>query len=121
MKFKEELQDAKMSAGDGDIADIRSRRELSLFSIAQLKEFCRAKNQALSGTKAVLVERIAVHLGLPAEDFWHMQRARGLRYPELAAHDIAYKLKSWIYVCARRAAERYFLIGFWLLLIFLLL
>ncbi|KAL2609996.1 hypothetical protein R1flu_028569 [Riccia fluitans] len=34
-----------------------------------------------------------------------IQRQRPLKYPELAAH-IAYKLKSWIYTCAKNAAMR---------------
>ncbi|KAL2634056.1 hypothetical protein R1flu_005535 [Riccia fluitans] len=31
---------------------------------------------------------------------------RHLKYPELATHDLAYKLKSWIYTCAKNAALR---------------
>ncbi|KAL2620778.1 hypothetical protein R1flu_000983 [Riccia fluitans] len=35
-----------------------------------------------------------------------LQRQRPLRYPELATHDLAYKLKSWIYTCAKNAVLR---------------
>ncbi|KAL2620681.1 hypothetical protein R1flu_000886 [Riccia fluitans] len=35
-----------------------------------------------------------------------IQRTRPLRYPELAQYDLAYKLKSWIYTCAKNAAKR---------------
>ncbi|KAL2610585.1 hypothetical protein R1flu_029158 [Riccia fluitans] len=31
---------------------------------------------------------------------------RPLKYPELATHDLAYKLKSWIYTCAKNTALR---------------
>ncbi|KAL3677929.1 hypothetical protein R1sor_020885 [Riccia sorocarpa] len=33
-------------------------------------------------------------------------RSRPLKYPELASHDLAYKLKSWIYTCSKNAALR---------------
>ncbi|KAL3684035.1 hypothetical protein R1sor_008785 [Riccia sorocarpa] len=35
-----------------------------------------------------------------------LPRTHPLRYPELAQHDLAYKLKSWIYTCAKNAAVR---------------
>ncbi|KAL3694997.1 hypothetical protein R1sor_008648 [Riccia sorocarpa] len=35
-----------------------------------------------------------------------IQRQRPLKYPELAQHDLAYKLKSWIYTCCKNAATR---------------
>ncbi|KAL3685313.1 hypothetical protein R1sor_003335 [Riccia sorocarpa] len=33
-------------------------------------------------------------------------RTRPLRYPELAQHDLANKLKTWVYTCAKNAAVR---------------
>ncbi|KAL3692876.1 hypothetical protein R1sor_006527 [Riccia sorocarpa] len=33
-------------------------------------------------------------------------RTRPLRYPELAQHDLAYKVKTWVYTCAKNAAVR---------------
>ncbi|KAL3701623.1 hypothetical protein R1sor_019645 [Riccia sorocarpa] len=49
------------------------------------------------------------HVCCPADEAGgsqELQRTRPLKYPELAAHDIAYKLKSWIYTCAKNAALR---------------
>ncbi|KAL3699329.1 hypothetical protein R1sor_017351 [Riccia sorocarpa] len=60
-----------------------------------------------SGSKLQLVQRVSLHLKLPeAGTSTKIQRTRPLRYPELAAHDITYKLKSWIYTCAKNAAMR---------------
>ncbi|KAL2633416.1 hypothetical protein R1flu_004895 [Riccia fluitans] len=66
--------------------------------IEMLKEYCREHNLPQSGSKLQLMQRVSVHLKLPeAGASPEIQRQRPLKYPELAAHDIAYKLKSWIY------------------------
>ncbi|KAL3694028.1 hypothetical protein R1sor_007679 [Riccia sorocarpa] len=73
----------------------------------QLKEYCREHALPQSGAKLQLVHRVSVHLNLPeAGATTEIQRTRPLKYPELAANDIAYKLKSWIYTCAKNAAVR---------------
>ncbi|KAL2644341.1 hypothetical protein R1flu_011928 [Riccia fluitans] len=72
-----------------------------------LKEYCREHDLPQSGSKLQLVQRVSVHLKLlEAGASPDIQRQRALKYPELAAHDIAYKLKSWIYTCAKNATLR---------------
>ncbi|KAL3694745.1 hypothetical protein R1sor_008396 [Riccia sorocarpa] len=100
------LQDAKVTAADRSIVDARSRVELAVFTNDMLKQYCRSQQLPVSSTKVTLINRIAEHLGLAAEEYHTVERSRGLKYPELAAHDIAYKLKSWIYTCCRRAKTR---------------
>ncbi|KAL2642545.1 hypothetical protein R1flu_010132 [Riccia fluitans] len=76
-------------------------------TIGELKEYCREHDLPQSGSKLQLVQRVSVHLKLPeAGASPEIQRQRPLKYPELAAHDIAYKLKSWIYMCVKNAALR---------------
>ncbi|KAL2633857.1 hypothetical protein R1flu_005336 [Riccia fluitans] len=60
-----------------------------------------------TGSKLQLVQLVSVHLKLPeAGANTEIQRQRPLKYPELAAHDLAYKLKSWIYTCTKNVAVR---------------
>ncbi|KAL2649865.1 hypothetical protein R1flu_017993 [Riccia fluitans] len=55
-----------------------------------------------TGSKLQLVQRVSVHLKLSeAGANMEIQSQRPLKYPELAAHDFAYKLESWIYTCAK--------------------
>ncbi|KAL3692708.1 hypothetical protein R1sor_006359 [Riccia sorocarpa] len=80
---------------------------VAVFSIAQLREFCRENGLPVQGVKLALVQRVSVFLQLPeAGATTELQRQRPLKYPELAQHDLAYKLKSWIYTCAKNAAAR---------------
>ncbi|KAL3691631.1 hypothetical protein R1sor_005282 [Riccia sorocarpa] len=73
----------------------------------QLRDYCRDHGLPQSGAKLQLVQRVSVHLNLPeAGGTTEIQRQRPLTYPELASNDIAYKLKSWIYTCAKNAAVR---------------
>ncbi|KAL3676905.1 hypothetical protein R1sor_026853 [Riccia sorocarpa] len=73
----------------------------------KLRDFCKDNGLPSSGNKLQLVQRVSVHLKLPeAGASTSIQRTRPLRYPELAQHDLAYKLKSWIYTCAKNAARR---------------
>ncbi|KAL3685937.1 hypothetical protein R1sor_003959 [Riccia sorocarpa] len=66
--------------------------------------------QALTSLKQKglnIEEKMSMYLKLPeAGASTEIQRQRPLSYPELATHDIAYKLKSWIYTCAKSAAAR---------------
>ncbi|KAL3687506.1 hypothetical protein R1sor_013815 [Riccia sorocarpa] len=100
------LQDAKVTTADRSIVDARSWAELAVFTNDMLKQYCRSQQLPVSGTKVTLINRIAEHLGLAVEEYHTVECSRGLKYPELAAHDIAYKLKSWIYTCCRRAKTR---------------
>ncbi|KAL2649727.1 hypothetical protein R1flu_017855 [Riccia fluitans] len=71
------------------------------------QDYCRENNLQQTGSKLCLVQRVSVHLKLPeAGASTELQRQRPLRYPELATHDLAFKLKSWIYTCAKNAALR---------------
>ncbi|KAL2642831.1 hypothetical protein R1flu_010418 [Riccia fluitans] len=66
-KFKEVLQERR-TPSDCSVEAATTIAQVAVFSIQQLKDFCKEN-------------------GLPA-------------------HDIAYKLKSWIYTCAKNAAAR---------------
>ncbi|KAL2621203.1 hypothetical protein R1flu_001408 [Riccia fluitans] len=73
----------------------------------QLKDSCWENNLQQIGSKLCLVQRVSIHLKLPeAGASMKLQRQRPLKYPELAKHDLAYKLKSWIYTCAKNVALR---------------
>ncbi|KAL2628781.1 hypothetical protein R1flu_013467 [Riccia fluitans] len=73
------------------------------FSVAQLKDYCQDNGLQQTGSKLQLVQCVSVHLKLPeAGANTEIQCQRPLKYPELAAHDLAYKLKSWIYTCMRK-------------------
>ncbi|KAL3681332.1 hypothetical protein R1sor_024288 [Riccia sorocarpa] len=81
--------------------------QVPVFSVQQLKDYCHQHSLQQSRSKLQLVQRVSVHLNLPeAGGTTEIQKTRPLRYPELASHDIAYKLKSWIYTCAKNAAKR---------------
>ncbi|KAL2620955.1 hypothetical protein R1flu_001160 [Riccia fluitans] len=105
-KFKENLQE-KRTLKESIVKDATTIAEVAVFSIVQLKEYCQEHDLPQSGSKLQLVQRVSVHLKLPeAGASPGIQRQRPLKYPKLAAHDIAYKLKSWIYTCAKNAALR---------------
>ncbi|KAL2629769.1 hypothetical protein R1flu_014455 [Riccia fluitans] len=73
----------------------------------KLKDYCQENNLQQTCSKVALVQRVSVHLKLPeAEASTELQRQRPLKYPELATHDLAYKLKSWIYTCTKNTALR---------------
>ncbi|KAL3688601.1 hypothetical protein R1sor_014910 [Riccia sorocarpa] len=81
--------------------------QVAVFSVQQLRDFCRANNLQSTGSKLGLVQRVSIFLNLPeAGGTQELQRQRPLKYPELAQHDLAYKLKPWIYTCAKNAATR---------------
>ncbi|KAL3691385.1 hypothetical protein R1sor_005036 [Riccia sorocarpa] len=106
-KFKELLQEKRRSPTDSTVEAATTIAQVAVFSMAQLKEYCRQQGLLQSGNKLQLVQCVSVHLNLEeAGANTEIQRHRPLRYHELAAHDIAYKLKSWIYTCAKNAAKR---------------
>ncbi|KAL2635954.1 hypothetical protein R1flu_007433 [Riccia fluitans] len=106
-KFKELLQDKRRTLQDSTVEAATTIAQVAVFSIAQLKDYCRENNLQQIGSKLCLVQRVSVHLKLPeAGASTELQWQRPLRYPELATHDLAYKLKSWIYTCAKNAALR---------------
>ncbi|KAL2608157.1 hypothetical protein R1flu_026730 [Riccia fluitans] len=104
-KFKENLQEKRRTPKESTVEAATTIAEVAVFSIVQLKEYCWEHDLAQSGSKLQLVQRVSVHLKLP-DASPEIQRQQPLKYPELAAHDIAYKLKSWIYTCAKNAALR---------------
>ncbi|KAL2611784.1 hypothetical protein R1flu_023476 [Riccia fluitans] len=72
-----------------------------------IAEVIHDDNTQQTGSKLQLVQRVSVHLKLSeAGANMEIQCQRPLKYPGLAAHDLAYKLKSWIYTCAKNAAVR---------------
>ncbi|KAL2622968.1 hypothetical protein R1flu_003173 [Riccia fluitans] len=82
--------------------------QVAVFSIAQLKDYCQDNGLQQIESKLQLVQCVSMHLKLPeAGANTEIQRQRPLKYPELAAHDLAYKLKSWIYTCGKNAAVRH--------------
>ncbi|KAL2631192.1 hypothetical protein R1flu_015878 [Riccia fluitans] len=102
-KFKEKRRTLKEST----VEATTTIAQVAVFSIVQLKEYCREHDLPQSGSKLQLVQWVSVHLKLPeAGASPNIQRQRPLKYPKLAAHDRAYKLKSWIYMCAKNAAMR---------------
>ncbi|KAL3676843.1 hypothetical protein R1sor_026791 [Riccia sorocarpa] len=79
----------------------------AFWSKKKLRDFCRENTLPMSGTKLALVQRVSLFLRLSeAGGATEIQRQRPLKYPELAQHDLAYKLKSWIYTCCKNAATR---------------
>ncbi|KAL2623943.1 hypothetical protein R1flu_008188 [Riccia fluitans] len=106
-KFKELLQEKWRSPNDSTVECAESIAQVAVFSIAQLKDYCRDNGLQQTGSKLQLIQRMSVHLKLPeAGANTEIQRQRPLKYPQLAAHDLTYKLKSWIYTCAKNAAVR---------------
>ncbi|KAL2652474.1 hypothetical protein R1flu_020602 [Riccia fluitans] len=81
--------------------------EETLTSLEQLKDFCRDNGLQTTSSKLQLVQHVSLALKLPeAGATTEIQRTRPICYPELAQHDLAYKLKSWIYTCAKNAAKK---------------
>ncbi|KAL2609506.1 hypothetical protein R1flu_028079 [Riccia fluitans] len=107
-KFKELLQEKRPSLNDFIVECVKTIAQVAVFSVAQLKDYCRDNGLQQTGSKLQLVQRMSVHLKLPeAGANTEIQCQRALKYPELAAHDLAYKLKSWIYKCEKNAAVRH--------------
>ncbi|KAL2623813.1 hypothetical protein R1flu_008058 [Riccia fluitans] len=80
---------------------------VAIFLVQQLKDFCKDNGLQTTGSKLQLVQCVSLALKLPeARANIEIQRTWPLCYPELAQHDLAYKLKSWIYTCAKNAAKR---------------
>ncbi|KAL3684233.1 hypothetical protein R1sor_002255 [Riccia sorocarpa] len=106
-KFKEVLQDKRRSPSDSAVENATTIAAVAVFTLQQLRDFCKDNEIQSAGNKLQLVQRVSVFLNLPeAGATSEIQRTRPLRYPELAQHDLAYKLKSWIYTCAKNAAVR---------------
>ncbi|KAL3684137.1 hypothetical protein R1sor_002159 [Riccia sorocarpa] len=106
-KFKELLQEKRRTPTDSTVEAATTIAQVAVFSVQQLRDYCRQQSLLQTGSKLLLVQRVSVHLNLPeAGGTTEIQRTRPLRYPELASHDKAYKLKSWIYTCAKNAALR---------------
>ncbi|KAL3700323.1 hypothetical protein R1sor_018345 [Riccia sorocarpa] len=106
-KFKELLQEKRRTPTDSTVEAATTIAQVAVFSVQQLRDYCRQHSLQQAGPKLLLVQRVSVHLNLPeAGGTTEIQRTRPLRYPELASHDITYKLKSWIYTCAKNAALR---------------
>ncbi|KAL3696780.1 hypothetical protein R1sor_010856 [Riccia sorocarpa] len=96
------MEDLDGADPDDTIGDVAADSEDS-----DSKEYCREHSLQQTGSKLQLVQPVSVHLNLPeAGGSTEIQRTRPLKYPELASHDLAYKLKSWIYTCAKNAALR---------------
>ncbi|KAL3687000.1 hypothetical protein R1sor_013309 [Riccia sorocarpa] len=110
--FKTTLQERRKTAGSGDrLETARNAEDLALFSNEVLKSYARSLNLPLSeheseaeqeGDGQSDAENVQPNTPAPART----RRSVPFMYPELQEHDIAYKLKSWIYPCARRCAER---------------
>ncbi|KAL2653855.1 hypothetical protein R1flu_021983 [Riccia fluitans] len=106
-KFKEVLQEKCWSPSDCEVKGAITIAAVAVFSVQQLKDFCRDNGLQTTGSKLQLVQRVSLALQLPeAGTNIEIQRTRPLSYLELAQHDLAYKLKSWIYTCAKNAAKR---------------
>ncbi|KAL2632577.1 hypothetical protein R1flu_004056 [Riccia fluitans] len=106
-KFKEVLQEKRRIPSDCSVATAITIAQVVVFLIQQLKDFCKENRLPGTSNKLQLVQRVSLFLNLPkAGASGEIQRQRPLHYPELVAHDIAYKLKSWIYTCAKNATAR---------------
>ncbi|KAL2628589.1 hypothetical protein R1flu_013275 [Riccia fluitans] len=103
-KLKELVQDKRSSPNDCTVEGATTIAQITVFSVQQLKEYCRENRLPQSGSKLQLVQRVAVALKLP-EAGASTERQRQ-KYHELATHDIAYKLKSRIYTWCKNAAVR---------------
>ncbi|KAL2650928.1 hypothetical protein R1flu_019056 [Riccia fluitans] len=85
-KFKENLQEKRRTPKESTVEAASTIAEVAVFSIVQLKEYCREHNLPQSGSKLQLMQRVSVHLKLPkAGASPEIQRQRPLKYPELAA------------------------------------
>ncbi|KAL2621960.1 hypothetical protein R1flu_002165 [Riccia fluitans] len=101
-------EEKRRSPNDSTVECAETIAHVAVFSVAQLKEYYRDNGLQHTGSTLQLVQLMSVHLKLPeAGANTEIQRQRPLKYPELAAHDLAYKLKSWIYTCAKNAAVSY--------------
>ncbi|KAL3694588.1 hypothetical protein R1sor_008239 [Riccia sorocarpa] len=107
-KFKELLQEKRRSPTDSTVEAATTIAQVAVFLMVQLNDYCRQQGLQQTGNKLQLMQRVSVHLNLEeaGAKITEIQRHRPLRYPELATPDIAYKLKSWIYTCAKNAAKR---------------
>ncbi|KAL3697262.1 hypothetical protein R1sor_011338 [Riccia sorocarpa] len=106
-KFKEVLQDKRRSPHEGSVDGATTIAQVAVFSMQQLRDFCKENKLQMGGNKLQLVQRVSVFLNLPeAGATTELQRQRPFKYPELQQHDLAYKLKSWIYTCSKNAAAR---------------
>ncbi|KAL3685848.1 hypothetical protein R1sor_003870 [Riccia sorocarpa] len=106
-KFKEVLQDKRRSPHEGSVDGATTIAQVAVFSMQQLRDFCKENKMLMSGNKLQLVQRVSMFLKLPeAGATTELQRQRPFKYPELQQHDLAYKLKSWIYTCSKNAAAR---------------
>ncbi|KAL2634668.1 hypothetical protein R1flu_006147 [Riccia fluitans] len=100
------FQEKRQSPSDSAVEGATTIAAIAVFLVQQLKDFCSDNGLQTTGSKLQLVQRVSLALKLPeAEANIEIQRTRPLRYPELAQHDLAYKLKSWIYTCAKNAAK----------------
>ncbi|KAL2644547.1 hypothetical protein R1flu_012134 [Riccia fluitans] len=92
-KFKELLQEKRRTPQGLTVEAATTIAQVAVFSIAQLKDYCQENNLQQTGSKLVLVQRVSIHLKLPkAGASTELQWQRPLKYPELATHDLAYKL-----------------------------
>ncbi|KAL2613045.1 hypothetical protein R1flu_024737 [Riccia fluitans] len=106
-KFKGLIQEKRRTPQDSMVEVAITIAQVAVFSIAQLKDYCWENNLQQTGSKLALVQRVSIHLKLPKPGAsTELQRQRPLKYPELAIHFLAYKLKSWIYTCSKNAALR---------------
>ncbi|KAL2610520.1 hypothetical protein R1flu_029093 [Riccia fluitans] len=106
-KFKEVLQEKRRSPSNSEVKGATTIAAVVVFLVQQLKDFCRDNGLQTTSLKLQLVQRVSLALKLPkARANIEIQRTQPFHYPELAQHDLAYKLKSWIYTCAKNAAKR---------------
>ncbi|KAL2641819.1 hypothetical protein R1flu_009406 [Riccia fluitans] len=105
-KFKEVLQEKRWSPSDSEVEGATTIVVVAVFLVQQLKDFCKDNGLQTTGSKLQLVQRVSLVLKLPEVGAsTEIQRTRPLCYPELAHHDLAYKLKSWIFTCTKNAAK----------------
>ncbi|KAL3701251.1 hypothetical protein R1sor_019273 [Riccia sorocarpa] len=89
VKVQRTIQDKRRSLNEGNVDAATIIAQVAVFSVQQLKDFCRENALPIAGIKLTLVQRVSVHLKLPeAGGATELSRMRPLKYPELATHDL---------------------------------
>ncbi|KAL3687006.1 hypothetical protein R1sor_013315 [Riccia sorocarpa] len=105
-KFVDELVNLKRSPRSVEEAEFVE--DLELLTVQILKSWLRNHSSAVGGTKTILVQRITGLRGLQSQSATQngVSSNRRLAYPECSQYNLADKLKTWIYTCCQRNADR---------------
>jgi hypothetical protein len=106
-KFRKDLSEKKKTRPSGvGLQTATSYEDVRRCNMDTLKAWHRGKNLSVGGKKEQLVERVVQAMGISFEQGAGSSSSSQspLEYPELVQHNIAVKLKSWIYKCCRITA-----------------